>query len=521
MAAMNQLPFEIIAQIFTICVYENDVSPEGLASISQHLREVAAHTPELWNQVYYGVKRDRKRMLLYLARSGSAALDLEFFVNYSAEASEEAAQLIEDVEPHLERVRSLRLIHYEGYKRIERLTEIGGITAYHMLLDSFLRKLCESKLHPFRHAEACIGLNISFGVDFSFPSTTKTIDMGMQLLIPLEDLCAKFSLCSQLEILRLNLSWSSLDPFDLFLNTLAQLPQLHELDLILPGQTTISLQSQELLRSDPIVLNCLGSLTCSRYSVSILPYIQCPVLTTLSTTIEADQAIFLRRHSKTISKLDLSETFDMQLAEGSQAAMPLAFPSLNELSGHISNQGAGRLLGMIVGESLVRADLHFHWPVACGDVLRFFEASSASLESVTLTYDTVQSRQAPLDTPNLHVDTPTIRFPKLKSFISGCRIGDVVFSAIEEAPQLVKLQLYGLPRISEILSPVSQLQCRRCNTYSYFFHCLCTGRNVVRRPQPCSRFEYRLFQYRLFHYCFVSTTRIPHRLRVLQTPPSR
>lgn len=157
---MHTLPFEIVAQIFSICVRENDISPELLASISRHLREIALHVPELWNNVFYEDERDEARMHLYLERGSTAPLDIQILVSFGGKIEMQQVDfLVQSLTPHAERVRSLRLTSFEGHKKTGWRWMEGPDS---LLLNAFLPLIC---VPVYTHLETLKVDIVSFATD--------------------------------------------------------------------------------------------------------------------------------------------------------------------------------------------------------------------------------------------------------------------------------------------------------------------------------------------------------------------
>lgn len=171
--------------------------------------------------------------------------------------------------------------------------------------------------------------------------------------------------------------------------------------------------------------------------------------------IEGNQTLFLRRHASTIATLELSSTEDVQLVGSAEADTPVPFPSLHSLRGDIAYGDAGRLLGMIQGVVLVHVNIRIDGLVRPQYVLNFFEGASASLETAVVSSLSFGDSEDPF---NPHDPRPRLNFQRLKTYTSRCRIGDMVVSAIKEAPLLLELTLRGNPNLLEIKEEVRFLR---------------------------------------------------------------
>lgn len=205
---MLTLPFELIAQIFSICVHENDIPPWSLSSVNRHLRRIALKVPELWNHIDYTDTRDRSRMILHLDRSGTAGLSVELTLPHLAFCdSSQTTWLITTLTPHLNRIRSLQIITIEGLETVPHLSSEMiwmAMTAERHLLKLLAHGIsASSPLLNCRHFRMVLSNVYDISMP-SLPASLRSIDMLENLVIPASLANAILSL-PHLEVLKLRL----------------------------------------------------------------------------------------------------------------------------------------------------------------------------------------------------------------------------------------------------------------------------------------------------------------------------
>lgn len=469
---IQSLPFELISQIFSICVHENETAPERIAFINQHLRSVALRCTDLWSFIHYTDQRDRPRLLAYLQRSGQTALDVELYPTPLAQFDAKGPiSLLETLRHHSGRIRSLKVICLEGVKHLPRTFPPSIRMRTGGRLDSrnqqtgpeFLNLLLESippETRAFEHLTIALHQMTNITIfNLKLPTTLKTLDL-LHAPLPLESFSAHSLIqCRNLQALRLNFPRYWDQPIEEFINLLGSFHRLQDLELIPPEDSPyFSNRSRDQLELNPTILPQLRSLKIPLNALFILPFISCPLITSLDIPVEEDQASFLRRHAKTITSLNVQETDTIDVSEyNSIIAAQMPCPSLLKLTGEFKTRSATRLLAAIRGVALVSATLELHWKAASDDVLQFFEAVSETLETAVVAgyarYDVIGISE--IETRNPRPETSWIRFPCLKSFISRSRYGDIIISATKEAPKLANLHLYGAPYKFELRDEAS------------------------------------------------------------------
>lgn len=464
---MLALPFELIAQIFWLSVHDDETPPLRLGCINQHLRQVALNVPELWKQIDYMSNSDTPRMLLHLERSRTLALSVELVIPYLEFTTDMAGMntLLDHLTPHLGRIRMLRLVTYEGLKVVGRSPfRFAAIEREYTFLKSLTDRIADSRpkaIHPCEHFEASLSEHSADGFDFPrLPVTLQSLDMR-ENAVSLHNLSQDLLVLSKLEVLKLSLAYPDPEPLTLesFITSLALLPHLRTLELNIPETDATSRPlALEALRVKPTILSRVQTFRCSAFTTLILPYLYCPVLSTVSLPWgRLGNFPFLERHAKTLVSLEVHMAMEIpyDIEPLSQGDDPVSFPALVAFTGNVMYPGMTRILQ---GVALVILDLQIYWSdiTLIDDILVFLKVASLSLESVMISsHPTSPIEPIELDEELLNIETSRIRFLRLKTFTSGSRMGDIVFAAIEQAPCLLTLQLHGPPLRSQTLSQAS------------------------------------------------------------------
>ena len=113
---MHSLPFELISDIFNICVKQLHVPAEVVSSLDRHLRATALQSATLWSDIYWEPSADpdsthqHDKALAYLERSGTTPVSLELRITEEFLNDEQLQEVVVlRLCSHLHHIRSLVL----------------------------------------------------------------------------------------------------------------------------------------------------------------------------------------------------------------------------------------------------------------------------------------------------------------------------------------------------------------------------------------------------------------------------
>lgn len=450
---LQRLPTELIVEVFLTCVNLFDVPPERFCHIDRRLRYISLGTPELWATViYHGLPQEEPRLLMFFELSATMPITMRLCLTrrFLSDAPS-YNRLFETIEPHLTRIRSLSVATREGFD-LEALdaTHRDGSMDFESvylrlaLFEQYLPALedIDLELPGFEmlpvmmlagHAPLLRNISIK-SVDFI---DVKTVVMRSRVVRTLKIILPTLP--------TLDLARGLLDALD-------GLPDLTDLTVELPGQAP-NWTYTEVPDTYRRLLPRLEHLRLHLRSFACLGLIECPLLRCISVqggdTDEVDGHLrtFLEIHSTSI--ISLNVTFVDQTIERRRNDVPhltpIEFPKLTKFTSFARNSRELMLLQLIGGPVLHEISLcvAYDYETPVDGIVQFLERVSASVSSFNISIPL--SEYSPDWNPrkNAVPENTTLIFPRLEHFTWDCRLGDIVFAYIKEAPRLKCVQLRG------------------------------------------------------------------------------
>ena len=442
------LPAELIEAIFSTCVFQARIPVERLASINHYLRQVALQQTELWTELHYEQPRNLSRIACYIARSGIRPIRFEIDSHITSAAFDELLVLLRS---QLHRLKGLRIMRQDPERSIAHTTHsealgppVNGVELL-TLFSGSTPQLEE------------LNLDFPFYPDTHFPAVLHVAESP-----PLKKLSAFNSLTpdlavkwARLENLKCDLTEHTSTHFP-ELNWLASLPLLATLELRLSTPTGRASDADSWAASSQpcgLTLPSLTELRIHSHSLHLLIQFNCPLLSkclvdgwVIKGTEEHFRSLwrFLVHHAGTLRDVHMGH--DGFYRTGSHTTVyqegttyqPTLFPLLHSFVGVIFDPPS--IFSKIRATSLRHVWLSVEAGARGYDILNFLDAASPSLEDVTIAEaQPLKSR----GTEGIQLVTIVLKFPRLKTFVSMCKTGDLVVSAIREAPVLEELTLHG------------------------------------------------------------------------------
>lgn len=457
---MNELPFELISEIFHFGVTKYGIIPETLAAINHHLREIALRAPQLWSNIYWEpvvtdasekARRQHNRALLHLERSADALVDLELLLtdellNAPLEREDVSHKLLATL-PHIRYLFIRQGVGYrtqgslisesqEGDSFLSRLTASATqleelsldvqVESDHYALPDQLAQSTHKRLRFLR-----IGASIRSSSNFSEFGALRTvviapggvsskhIPSGIRIRSCLESISCAPALTSL-----------HIDDTSQVLSTF-------------PASDNRSFTSATVLHF-PTLLH----LKLSVVDFRVLSWLECPMLEDLGlgprrpddhrNMFDDDSMVraFLVKHRETLRHLS-SPTIRYFNGLSQPDVTSLHFPNLITYQGGQANPS--RIL--IQASILRRLTLEIE-DADAESVISMLTCASETLESVTIKRRAYGPYTSPARANWVYVP---LTFPNLQEFVSTCREGDIVFSDFGEAPLLRDLTLNGEP----------------------------------------------------------------------------
>ena len=440
---MYSLPFELISEIFYICVKELCVPPEVVACVDRRLRAVALRSPTLWTDVYWEpsskpVKiQDHNKALRYLDRSGHSPISLELrlaegFLDDDWQLKERTALRLRS---EFRRIRSLIIVQSQTLK----------VTGYDFEwfsedVSDFLQSLDSEA--PILESLAVRGRFLHRIPTLRLDSTKKRLQTLHidSLLDSVLDFSGFTSLNTLTILLSNEFSWGEC------LVKIALLPALKRLK--------IDSQGHECWRApsftQKLILPKLLRLEIMSIDLGMLCNLECPIIEEFllgpwNLTPKTDLSFvvsFLQMHHDTIRHLEIPDTMPDATYP---VPTPIQFPQLVSYHGYHDSFSNGDILLRTIRPSALQHLTLLVDTITPEYLSEFIRRISPTIESITIQrcrFGPFEGQRNPeSDIP----ETNWLSFPVLKKYITTCRAGDVLFGRFSIAPMLEELHLNGEP----------------------------------------------------------------------------